>query len=92
MLPWYVGIGKGWIGLRVGRLVREPELFVGAFVLTVEEGNGATFVVEDVGGDVFGLGVEGGDMFGFVDGGDVAVFGGAPDESVGGAVRMTLGS
>ena len=46
-----------------------------------------------VGGDVFGLGVEGvGDMCGFVDGGDVAVFGGAPDESVGGAVRMTLGS
>ena len=75
--------------MRVGRLVRESELFVGAFVLT-----GATFVDEDVGGDVFGLGVDDdGGMFGFIgDGGDVAIFGGAPDESVGGAVRMTLGS
>ena len=93
-LGWYAGIGKGWSGLRVGRLVRESELFVGAFVLTVPgEGNGATFVDEDVGGDVFGLGVEGGGMFGFIgDGGGVAIFGGAPDESVGGSVRMTLGS
>lgn len=79
--------------------MRESGLFVGAFVLTVPV-NGATFVDEDIGGDVFGLeGGEvldtddgGGGMFGFVDGGDVAIFGGAPDESVGGAVRMTLGS
>ena len=85
----YVEIGKGLVGLRVGRSVRGSELFVGAFVLVIpaEEGNGATFVDEDDGGEDFSKG-----EFGLDDGGDVATFGGAPDESVGGAVRMTLGS
>lgn len=75
-----IGIDKGSIGLRVGRLVRGAELFVGRFVLG------------DDGGEVLGTDVDGGGVFGLDDGGFVATLGGAPVESVGGGVRMTLGS
>ncbi len=69
----YVGIGRGWIGIRVGRLVRGSGLLVGAFVLApVEEGNGAASVCKGDGGSVFGLVVVGGEVVGLdVDGGGV---------------------
>ena len=65
----------------------------GLFVVAVGKGVGEDVFGGDVGGgEVLGSDVDGGGVSGLDVEGNVVNFGGAPGESVGGAVRITFGS